>query len=152
MANNQYWYCDVCGKKIESVKDGWLEWVYFKDEEGNGHARGLRIVHKDKRCMYDTQQEFKRDQGTIQDENLKCFLGSDGLMLLLELLAEGNIPKEQVLEVIKRIHIPGYEIAHRHFDDAISEDVFEPNRKKGYYWQSDINAVITWLKQRDSRG
>jgi hypothetical protein len=147
MANNQYWYCDVCGKKIESVEDGWLEWVYFKGEEGNGQGRGLRIVHKDKQCMYNSQLEYKRDKGITKDDNLKSFLGSDGLMLLLEFLADGEIPKEELLEVIKRIHIPGYEIAHCHFTDAINEGVFEPNRKEGYYWLSDINAVIAWLEK-----
>ena len=27
MNNTSYWICDKCGKKIESTKDGWVEWL-----------------------------------------------------------------------------------------------------------------------------
>lgn len=74
------------------------------------------------------------------------FLGADGLMQLLALIAEQRLPQDQVLEMIKRLHVPGYEHARCHFNEAIGQLVFEPNTLAGFYWQHNINAVLEWLK------
>jgi hypothetical protein len=82
---------------------------------------------------------------TLHDSHLNSFLGTDGLMLLLSMLAEGDLPKEEVLEMIKRLHIPGYEHARFHFERAIAQGVIEPHMPPGYYDQSDINAVLEFV-------
>ena len=69
----------------------------------------------------------------VLDLPLDSFLGSDGLMSLLALVAEHRVKSTEVLEMIKRLHIPGYEHTRLHFDEAISEGVFEPNTVPGYY-------------------
>ncbi|VEG89833.1 Uncharacterised protein [Legionella spiritensis] len=80
------------------------------------------------------------------------FLGADGLMQLLILLSEQRLPQDQVLEMIKRLHIPGYEHARRYFNEAIDHLVFEPNTPPGFYLQHNIDAVLEWsrLTYRDS--
>ena len=42
-------------------------------------------------------------------------MGPDGLKRLLEMLAEDKVGKVELLEIIKRIHIPRYEQARLHF-------------------------------------
>lgn len=60
------------------------------------------------------------------------------------------IPQEDVLEMIKRLHIPGYEHARLHFDEAIADGVFEPNRRPGYCRRDDIVAVLNVLARRQN--
>lgn len=149
------WTCDTCGQPIHNVDDGWVEWIEFKSPEGR-KGRDLRLVHSRPasptggRCQFNQQAERQRDGGIILDRQLSSFLGPDGLMDLLSLIAESRLPTEDVLEMIKRLNIPGYEQARMHFDGAISEGVFEPNTMRGYYHQVDIEAVLEHLE--DQRG
>jgi hypothetical protein len=43
-------------------------------------------------------------------------------MRLLALIAEERAPTNDILEMIKRLHIRGYEQARLHFDEAIAEE------------------------------
>jgi hypothetical protein len=69
-------------------------------------------------------------------------------MRLLALMAEDRVPRDEALEMIKRFHIPGYEQARRHFEEAIAERGFEPNTAPGYYHSDQIKAVIRWQARR----
>jgi hypothetical protein len=149
------WICDTCGELIEEKGKGWVEWLVIrKDKADKPQGRGLRLVHHGSasphgRCQYDGSVEYRRDGGLLHDVPLQDFLGPDGLMRLLSLLAKGELPKDEVLEMIKRLHIPGYEHARKHFRRAIAEGVFEPNTMKGYYWQRDIEAVLEFIREDD---
>jgi hypothetical protein len=66
-------------------------------------------------------------------------------------LARDELPKDEVLEMIKRLHIPGYEHARQHFQRAIADGVFEPNMPDGYYWQSNIDAVLRFLEREENQ-
>ena len=147
MTPQAFWYCDTCGEKIENANEGWLEWISYDDAKGNRKGRNLRIVHhgRSQRCMFDKDVEYKRDKGITSDGHLDWYLGPDGMMKLLAMASEAQIPTEEVLSVIKRIHVPAYETAFRHFERAIAEGVFEPNTKPDYYHMSDIKAVNAWL-------
>lgn len=145
------WICDTCGGIIEIAEDGWVEW-HNPVQNGKVERRGqdLRLVHHTKshdqesKCQFDNHDR----QFMVKDVPLDWFLGSDGLMSLLALIAEDRVTSEEVLEMIKRLHIPGYEHTRLHFDEAISEGVFEPNTLPGYYHVSNIRAVDEWLKAR----
>lgn len=152
MKSKPPWYCDACGEKIENVEDGWVEWLITLDPEitdeperfRRRRGEGLRLVHHrttNPRCAY-------QERGGLQDMPLGHFLGANGLMALLSFLDEKLIPQEEILELIKRLHIPGYEQARRYFDEAISEGVFEPNTRPGFYWQSDIESVLRFVDKR----
>jgi hypothetical protein len=99
-----------------------------------------------RRCQYDGNAEFARDQSILHDGHLADYAGSDGLMRLLSLIAEAEVPATEVLEMIKRIHIPGYEHARGHFSAAINGGAFEPNTLPGYYTQANIEAALRYIK------
>jgi NCAIR mutase (PurE)-related protein len=80
----------------------------------------------------------------LQDAALEDFLGADGLTDLLELLSRGELPQEQVVEMIKRLHTPGYERARFHVEAAAREGIIEPNMAPGFYSQQDIIRVVEW--------
>ena len=42
---------------------------------------------------------------------LERFVGLDGFMMLFSLLADGSLPRDEILELAKRVQIPGYELA-----------------------------------------
>jgi hypothetical protein len=158
------WICDTCGEPILKAKDGVLEWLsgYNKDgDESVKIARDIHLVHHlpasprahkgdDIGCYFNEREEFKKDRLTPSWSHLDRFLDTDGLMELLEILQHEGLPKEDVIEMIKRLHIPGYEHARLHFNEAISNGVFEPNRAPGFYWQSDIEATLKWAEETGS--
>lgn len=141
------WRCDNCGKKIETASDGWVEWITVVDQEGTSTGRDLRLVHKGK-CQFNEHVENGKDGGIVGDLELAEFLGPDGLVALLELMDRGEIPQEDGIAMIQRLHVPGYEQARPHFKEAISEGVIEPNMAPGFYMQSDIEAVIQWKREQ----
>lgn len=145
------WQCDTCGKKIKAVEDGWVEWItVVNQKKGTSTGRDLRLVHKGK-CQFNERAENDKDGGIVGDLGLADFLGPDGLVALLELLDRGEIPQVDVIAMIQRLHVPGYEQARPHFKRAISEGVIEPNMAPGFYVQSDIEAVIAWEKGQRQR-
>lgn len=143
MNSTKYWICDKCGKEIKS-EDGWLEWK--KTGEGDkGREYGFRIVHRID-CIYNQHKVYREENAIISDSDLEYFMGPDGLMRLLELLSLEEVESEELLEIIKRIHIPGYEEARPYFNEAIHGYVFEPNTKPMYYSQNNIKAVIDYKR------
>ncbi len=146
------WVCDTCGQTIKEAHDGWVEWIIARDEEGNSRGRDMRIVHhypasplKDKGipgCQFDQDFEYSKDGGIVLDLPLEDLLRPDGLMKLLAMISIGEVPAGEVIEVIKRLHIPGYEQARPYFDQAIYEGIIEPDMPDGFYWQEQIKAVI----------
>ena len=150
---SQYWICDTCGEKIENTKDGWIEWIVVRDGKRTG--RDLRLVHRKpaspleipQGCRFDEKAEFSKDRGIVANLPLENFLGSNGLMRLLVFLSENVPPKKDVLEMIKRLFIPGYEVARHHFDRAIGKGVFVPNMPENYYFIHDIEATLKFLER-----
>lgn len=156
MPETTFWICDSCGERINRVEDGWVEWIVVRDQADNKHARDLRLVHhrpasplKDGvGCQINGHHEYKKDGGLLNDMPLSYFVGPDGLMHLLALLADEEFPRDIVLEMIKRLHIPGYEIARNYFQEAMDRGVFEPNMMPGYYHQCQIEEVINYINEQ----
>jgi hypothetical protein len=151
------WICDSCGSEIEDVAHGWVEWL-TKYEDGKRSSRGLRLVHHcvyspregRHKCQYDGNYEYQKDGHTISDTDLKSCLGSNGLMDLLSMLSDDEAPKDDIIEMIKRLHIPGYEHARFHFQAAINDGAFDPNTKPGFYPLRDIEATLAWAKEYEN--
>ncbi|WPB74584.1 hypothetical protein KYC5002_36940 [Archangium violaceum] len=150
------WRCDTCGQKIKSAKDGWVEWLHFFPATSSGpKGRGLRLVHNGgtsprgiSGCQYG--KGARNPNEMVNDLQLEEFLGADGLMHLLELIYDQKVPTEEVLEMIKRLHIPGYEEARLHFKSAISAGEYEPNTAPGFPFQSQIAGVLEFARRRQS--
>jgi hypothetical protein len=152
------WICDNCGETIRNAGDGWVQWLSFESKSGDRKARDLLLVHHfpaspqkeshEHGCQFDEQLEFRKDRSIVSDLSLDHFCGPDGLMHLLSLFVDERIPRRDLLEMIMRIHTPGYERARFHFDRAIAEGVIEPNLPEGFHWQRDIAAVLRWAERQ----
>jgi hypothetical protein len=127
-----------------------VEWLATEKERGTV-LHGLKLVHGEevldnsraRNCRYDPRVEFGQDQSLVEGLPLARFVGPDGLMLLLSFLAVGEIPKNEVLELTKRVQIPGYELTRELFDTAGME-YSAPAVMRGYYLQVEIQALLRW--------
>ncbi len=151
------WECDTCGKAIRQEEDGLVEWLgrtNFDKNKDKTEEYGLRLVHarpsspKAGGCQYDENKEYNEHEADLQDLGLEEYVGIDGLMNLLEMIAEKKLPTEELVEMIKRLHIPGYEQARNHFESAISKGIIELNSTPGFYSQEKIQEVVQWAAEQ----
>lgn len=143
------WICDTCGELIEQAEDGCVEWIGLPSPEGSpSKCRDIHIVHYDSSsprrggCQFNPDRESAKDEGGVAGFALPEYQGPDGLMRLLEMIAEPELPTPEVLEIIKRIHIPGYEHARRHFERSLAEEIITEDVAPGYWLQREIQQVL----------
>ncbi len=151
------WKCSTCGKLITRIEHGRVEWLASEDEPGTTRLKGLRLVHqlsagprgrKGYGCQYDKRYEFKKDRSVVEGLALGRFVGPDGLMLLFSFMAENELPANDILELAKRVQIPGYEQARDLFQTAVTLGVLKPSIGVGYYLQSEIRALLRWATNK----
>jgi hypothetical protein len=151
------WTCDTCKMPIQKRLHGVVEWVQRETGKKRFVSHGLHLVHrkvdsprKTKRgCEYDEDKWLQKDDSLVINEPLKKFLRADGLMALLELTARGEFESHDgIIEMIKRLHIPGYEQARNGFRAAIGAGVFENDTTPSFYDQKQINATLSWIAKR----
>ena len=151
------WRCDSCGECVRDLQAGWVEWVAAEDAGGKPRVSGLRLVHRDDTsprpaapsgCRYNPRDEFRKNRGIVEGIALDRFAGPDGLMLLLSMIAERELPLQELIELAKRVQIPGYEAAYELLHDAITEGVIAPCISSGFYLQCEIWDVLKWAKYR----
>jgi hypothetical protein len=147
------WRCDSCGKLVSDLQAGWVEWLAAEDTKGKPKVSGLRLVHRRDTsprrlepygCQYNPRDEFKKNRGIVEGLALDRFAGPDGLMLLLSMIAERELPAQGLIELAKRVQIPGYEAVHELVPDAVSEGVISPSISPGFYLQCEIWDVLNW--------
>ncbi len=153
------WRCDSCGELVSDLQAGWVEWLAAEDAKGKPKVSGLRLVHrinasprwpKPHGCQYNPRDEFRKNRGIVEGLALERFAGPDGLMLLLSMIAERELPAQELIELAKRLQIPGYEVVHELVHDAVSEGVIAPSISSGFYLQCEIWDVLKWAKCRTS--
>jgi hypothetical protein len=146
------WTCDTCSGPITAIEEGWVEWLAGIDQ-GITRLTGLKLVHRlvTRRgdatgygCRYDAHREFHENDRLVEGLPLARFVGRDGLMLLLSLFAAGDLPLTDVLELTKRVQVPGYERTRPLFNEAITEGVITPSIGPGFYLQWEIRTVLNW--------
>ena len=116
------------------------------ERSGEEVLSGLRLVHRGsippngqrQAYRYDSLKEFRNGKTIVEGPPLERFVGPDGLMMLFSFLAAGNLPKVQVLELPKRIQIPGYEVARTLLQGPICSGLVAPVLGQGYYLKSEI--------------
>lgn len=155
-----YLTCDTCGEKITAPEEGQIEWFAYNDEKGIHRNSNLRLVHqvtvsplkrmnlKRKGCGFDLWGGYYPSGSKVESRALSEFLGSDGLMRLLSFIANGEFPVIDVIRLIKRLNVPGYEIARHYIRRAVTEGAILPDVSEEYPEQKDINAVLQWLQQK----
>jgi hypothetical protein len=153
------WRCDSCGELISDLQAGWVEWLAAEDTKGKPKVSGLRLVHRRNTsprsrepygCQYNGRDEFRKNWGIAEGLALDRFAGPDGLMLLLSMIAERELPAQELIELAKRVQIPGYEAVHELVHDAVSEGVIAPSIGSGFYLQCEIWDVLKWAKYQTS--
>jgi hypothetical protein len=135
------WHCDFCARLITSVSDGWVEWLASEDDTGATILNGLRLVHRGS-CRYDKHAVFGNRRSVVEGLCLERFMGPDGLILLLSLIAAGELPTVDVIELAKRVQVPGYELVHNLAGRANLPQIVVPSLGHGCYLQSEIAEVL----------
>jgi len=145
------WTCDRCGEPIKAAEDGWVEWLSRSTPEGR-RGEGLRLVHAAPvsplgpgKCQYDRLSAA--EEGVVSDLGLPEFLGPDGLMRLLSRMADGSLPQDEVIEMIQRLFVRGYEQARPYFTEAITEGIIEPRMPNGFYFEDQIALILDYAKR-----
>jgi hypothetical protein len=136
------WHCDSCARLITSVRDGWVEWLASEDDSGTTILSGLRLVHRES-CRYDARTVFRNRRSVVEGLCLERFIGPDGLTLFLSLLAAGELPSVEVIELTKRVQIPGYEVARNLVGGENLPQLLMPSLGHGCYLQSEITELLT---------
>jgi len=143
------WRCDSCGDFITSVQAGWVEWLASEDKHGNDVLSGPRPVHRGPRqkarkhnCRYDPLEEFRSSKTIVEGLPLDRLVGPDGLMVLLSLLAEGELPRREILELVRRVQIPGYELVRSLSRTRKRSKLTAPVLGHRCYLQSEIQEVL----------
>ena len=142
MSSTTSWICDACGEIIEREQLGQLAFLGRRD----GTAYGLRLVlsasssPRTAGCHYETEELPK---GVVaRTLEAAAPLGPSALMELLEFVATERLPKDEVVEMIKRLHVPGYEHARFHLDDAYSKGLIERRNAAGFPNEQQIRIVL----------
>jgi len=73
---------------------------------------------------------------------LERFVGPDGLMMQFSFLAAGSFPRGEILELAKRVQIPGYELARSLLQESTSSKRCDTIPGHGCYLQSEIHEMI----------
>ena len=136
------WHCDSCAQLITNVSDGWVEWLASEDDTGAMILNELRLVHRES-CRYDARTVFRNRRSVVEGLCLERFIGLDGLVLLLSLLAAGELPTVEVIELAKRVQIPGYEVARNLVGRENLSQLLLPCLGHGCYLQSEITVLLT---------
>lgn len=140
----EQWYCDNCGEVINAPEDGWLEWYHDRGEYDSNE--GYRIVHHDKKCMYDDKRLFAENK-SVSDMHLTAYIGPDGLVSLLSHIEFNNAKdNSELVDIIRRLHIPYYEEARRYHRVAEAEGFFSGENEVTRYLQSTSKDIIENLK------
>ena len=151
------WRCDSCGQLVPDLQAGCVEWLAVEDTRGKPKVSGLRLVHRLNtgarslepcRCRYNPRDEFRKNRSIVEGLALDRFAGPDGLMLLFSMIAERELPLQELIELAKRVQMPGYEAVYELVHDAVSEGVIAPCISSGFYLQCEIWDVLKWAKCR----
>ena len=149
LRNSMGWRCATCGQLITSVSDGWVEWLASEDDGGGTILNGLRLVHRES-CRYDPRAVFRNGRSVVEGLSLERFVGPDGLILLLSLLVAGELPMAEVVELAKRVQIPGYELARNLVGQRNLSQIPPPLLGRGCYLQAEIAELLTLaMKDRE---
>lgn len=152
------WYCDTCLCAVVEAGVGRIEWISLYGCEPGG--RDLRLVHDLARvsgqtdsgqadsCQFDARREYERDKGKVNGAPLADFLGPDGLMRLLGLMAVDRLPAPEVMEMIKRLHVPGYEEARTLLRDCVNSRGLKVVSRAYYPSQSEISSTLRAARAR----
>ena len=136
-----------------------MEWVAAEDSMGKPKVSGLRLVHRrdaSRRgrelygCQYNPRDEFRKNRCIVEGLPLDRLAGPDGLMFLLSMIAGRELALPELIELAKRVQIPGYEAVYEVVQDAANGGVIAPAIGLGFYLQCEIRDALNWAKDQTS--
>lgn len=150
------WRCDNCGQLISQPIQGTLLWL-SRVNNSRRVGRDLRIVHRmtaspldgPNRCYPNERHELETDGSTISDVTIDRMQDPDGLVRLLSMIEDGEIPSKQVTRMIMRLFVPGYEQAKPYFQKAVATGVVECSLPDDYFTQSQLRGIVANIPRLD---
>jgi hypothetical protein len=161
------WICDGCGEIIRSEREGWLEFLRDRSPKpGAILTHGFRIVHHnsfaprrpaglpaDVPTPLEARCAAYQDRIGVQDMHLRAYLGITGLADLLVRLDWGSFvdpdgehsseaPTREMVEIIRRLHVPYYEEARLHLAQAAEDGELDEPSNPFYVNNPDVLARI----------
>lgn len=123
------WQCDRCNKIIHGADKAWLKW---KKNLNDGSYYDFKIVHHP--ACQQPSPKVQKSRLAEPGNPLSEYLGKDGLIRLLELVAQTDgKDRDELLKVIQRLQIPGYESAHINFESAYKSGELVPPTNGVFY-------------------
>lgn len=150
------WVCDTCGKTIEEVDQGWVEWL----SNDAGYAADFRICHKSASSPLPGSCQRHLENPGIQDLSLDDFVGPKGLVTMLSFVDPGatfepEYPGHRVrdlrewTELFRRLHLPYYEEARLHWDAAVDDGYFSGANEVWMYLPETLKDLIEEYESAD---
>ena len=122
MEKTQKWFCDVCGRIIDSPEKGYVVWNDATETNDFGykilHANGFLDEHGNK-YVCDKNHPYR---SSMELARLMSYIGVAHLLSMLE---SGSLHKSIFSEIFRRLFIPYYEEARLYFDEAKKDDFFK---------------------------
>jgi hypothetical protein len=140
MAPLNEWLCDSCGEIIPGPDRGYLEWYKKINSE---EEAGFIIVHQPSQsCQYDDKKLYR--EGKIERSlPLTSVVGPNGLVDLMFMFQDKRLEdKEELTEIIRRLHIPYYEQARQYWRNAKEDEMFVGMHPTRMFHQDIILEII----------
>jgi len=164
------WFCDACDEVIEKPEDGWVYWSKDRDERGAvfGKVHSFHVVHKFRASPKRAGLEPRESPHVScyppnidQDTDLVLMLGPSGIIRLLSHMDVGmhfDAAGDEILrvkdvrnwtETFRRLHLPYYEQARRHFKQAREEGRLEGEHETSLYNERTLRALVDEYGKND---
>lgn len=138
--------CDTCHQPIETIEEGWVEWLNHQQEDGRWTTSNHRICHHNGRCEKLSYHE------NVSDNHLSYFLGNYTMPQLLGFLDIGvhfnrnyQAPTPENMRdfvvFVRRLTIPYFDEARHYLDRAVSESYGDSN-EINLYLPKTLKAII----------
>ncbi len=103
-------------------------------------------------CQYDDgYYSSPRSEYMTRSILLTEMMGPEGLQFFLHLIDVYELPAAEVHEMIRRVHVPGYEHARLHFEEAKETGVVD-NHDPTLLTQNAIESILGHVSRFDECG
>ena len=99
--------------------------------------------------MYNSKK-LSLENKSLSDMHLSDFIGSDGLVTLLSHIEFNDVKdNSELVEIIRRLHVPYYEEARKYHHVAEENDFFSGENEVTRYLQDTSKYIIENYKDND---
>lgn len=144
----EQFYCDTCGELINTVEEGYVEWLSSTDYSSRQITnQEFSIIHNKRECSSRNRNDSQ------QSASLKDFTKEKGLVNLLSKIDCGpihnpnfngpNISEFRIyLEFMRRLTLPYYEEARKYWTEAVGDGYFNDMNEIKIYLPDTLKGLI----------